>query len=45
MRALAYLRQGDRKHMEDEFIAAFQLTPDKEDIEFVYFGIFDESRR
>jgi len=41
LRASAYLHQGDRKYMEDEFVAAYQRTPDKKDIEYAFFGIFD----
>ena len=41
LRASAYLHQGDRKYMEDEFIAAYQRTSDKKGIEYAFFGIFD----
>ena len=41
LRASAYLHQGDRKYMEDEFVAAYQRTADKKDIEYAFFGIFD----
>ncbi|XP_045605665.2 uncharacterized protein Pp2C1 [Procambarus clarkii] len=41
LRASAYLHQGDRKYMEDEFQVAYQRTHDKKDIEYAFFGIFD----
>lgn len=41
LRASAYLHQGDRKYMEDEFQVAYQRTADKKDIEYAFFGIFD----
>ena len=41
LRASAYLHQGDRKYMEDEFVVAYQRTSDKKDIEYAFFGIFD----
>ncbi|XP_018009004.1 mucin-5AC [Hyalella azteca] len=41
LRASAYLHQGDRKYMEDEFVVAYQRTADKKDIEYAFFGIFD----
>ncbi|XP_076029670.1 protein phosphatase 2C [Oratosquilla oratoria] len=41
LRASAYLHQGDRKYMEDEFQVAYQRTLDKKDIEYAFFGIFD----
>lgn len=41
LRASAYLHQGDRRYMEDEFVAAYQRTADKKDIEYAFFGIFD----
>ncbi|KAK7067719.1 Protein phosphatase 1D [Halocaridina rubra] len=41
LRASAYLHQGDRKYMEDEFQVAYQRTSDKKDIEYAFFGIFD----
>ena len=41
LRASAYLHQGDRKYMEDEFHVAYQRTHDKKDIEYAFFGIFD----
>ncbi|RXG61760.1 Protein phosphatase 1D [Armadillidium vulgare] len=41
LRVSAYLHQGDRKYMEDEFQVAYQRTHDKKDIEYAFFGIFD----
>ena len=41
LRVTGYKHQGGRKYMEDEFGVAYQQTADEKDLEYAFFGIFD----
>ena len=41
LRIHATCHQGGRKYMEDTFCVSYQRNPISQDIDFVFFGIFD----